>query len=297
MAKQVTKAVIAAAGFGTRFLPQTKAMPKEMLPLVDKPVIQYIVEQLVEAGIKDIIIVSGYSKRSIEDHFDTPNEDLLNNLRAGGPKKVHYIEEMEQIADMANFVYVRQKGPYGAATPLMNVAPLIDNEPFIYSFADDLTLASPNVYTQMINLYHELGGGILPCVRISDEDDYRRYGIVGGDEIRSGVVKATSIVEKPEPSDAPSNFASVGGYLFGPDIFSYLERGLRALKPGQEFYVTDSVIQPMLADGKAFYGCEIQNSRRFDTGNKLGYLQAVFEIALERDDVGPELRAYLQKRL
>src|SRR5579864_6294288 len=113
MNKPVTKAVIAAAGFGTRFLPQTKAMPKEMLPIVDKPIIQYIVEQLVEAGIKDIILVTGSNKRSIEDHFDTPNEDLLNNLRAGGPDKSHYIEEVQAIADLANFVYVRAKGPYG----------------------------------------------------------------------------------------------------------------------------------------------------------------------------------------
>src|SRR5947209_16776848 len=125
MDKKVKKAVIAAAGFGTRFLPQTKAMPKEMLPLVDKPIIQYIVEDLVAAGITDIIIVTGYSKRSIEDHFDTPNEDLLNNLRAGGKSKTHYIKDINQISNLANFVYIRQKGRYGTATPLMNVAHLI----------------------------------------------------------------------------------------------------------------------------------------------------------------------------
>ncbi len=295
--KRVTKAVIAAAGFGTRFLPQTKAMPKEMLPIVDKPVIQYIVEQLVEAGIQDIIIVSGYSKRSIEDHFDVPNEDLLNNLRAGGAQKEHFIDEMQRLADMANFVYVRQKGPYGNATPIMNVASLIDNEPFIYAYADDLTFAEPNAFRQMIDLYHELDGAILPCITIENDDDYRRYGVVGGTKVRDGVMKVTSIIEKPEPEKAPSNFASVGGYLFTPEVFEYLERGLASLKPGQEFYVTDAVIQPMLADSKAFYGCEIKNSKRFDTGDKLGYLKAVFEIALERDDVGPGLRAYLQNKL
>ena len=182
--KQVTKAVIAAAGFGTRFLPQTKAMPKEMLPLVDKPIIQYLVEQLVEAGIKDIIIVTGYSKRSIEDHFDTPNEDLLNNLRIGGASKAHYIDEIMRIADLANFVYVRQKGPYGTATPLLNVASLIDDEPFIYAFADDLTVAAPNAFQQMIQLYNELHGGILPCIRVSRDEEYRRYGIVGGAPVR-----------------------------------------------------------------------------------------------------------------
>ncbi len=231
MVKQVTKAVIAAAGFGTRFLPQTKAMPKEMLPLVDKPVIQYIVEQLVEAGITDIIIVSGYSKRSIEDHFDTPNEDLLNNLRAGGPKKTHYIEEMQRIADMANFIYIRQKGPYGTATPLMNVASLIDDEPFIYTFADDLTFAEPNGFKQMVDLHNEFGGSILPCIKVTSDDEYRRYGIVGGQAVRDGVVKIETIVEKPEPSKAPSNLASVGGYLFTPEIFGYLDKGLAALEP------------------------------------------------------------------
>src|SRR5262249_4007571 len=147
---QVRKAVITAAGFGTRFLPQTKAMPKEMLPLVDKPIIQYIVEELVDAGVEDVIIVTGYSKRSIEDHFDAPNEDLLNNLRAGGPSKKQHIEELEQLANIANFAYVRQKGPYGTASPLMDVTHLIGNEPFFYLFADDLTVAKPNAFRQII---------------------------------------------------------------------------------------------------------------------------------------------------
>ncbi|MCA9327921.1 NTP transferase domain-containing protein, partial [Candidatus Saccharibacteria bacterium] len=160
MAQPVTKAVIAAAGFGTRFLPQTKAMPKEMLPLIDKPIIQYAVEDLVAAGIKDIIIVGSSSKRAIEDHFDVPNEDLLVNLRAGGPKKEHYIQEMEDLANMANFIYVRQKGPYGNATPIANAAHLIGDEPFIFVYADDLVVSNPNTFTQMIDLYNELGGSI-----------------------------------------------------------------------------------------------------------------------------------------
>src|SRR3982750_937894 len=153
--KKIRKAVIAAAGFGTRFLPQTKAMPKEMLPLIDKPIIQYIVEDLVAAGITDVIIVGSSSKRAIEDHFDVANEDLLVNLRAGGAKKAHYIEELEALANLANFTYVRQKGPYGNATPLMNAAHLIGDEPFIYAYADDLTVATPNAFQQMIALYTE----------------------------------------------------------------------------------------------------------------------------------------------
>lgn len=289
-----TKAVIAAAGFGTRFLPQTKAMPKEMLPLVDKPVIQFIVEELVDAGIKDIIIVTGYSKRSIEDHFDTPNEDLLNNLRAGGPKKAHYIEEVEKISDLANFAYVRQKGPYGTATPLTNAAHLIGDEPFIYTYADDLMVASPNCFRQMIDLYLEFGGGVFPCIRINEDEEFNRYGILGGDQIREDLLKMTSIIEKPGRAAAPSNFASVGGTLLTPDIFPYLEAGPNLLKPGEEFHLTDHVIQPMLRDGAIFYGAEIRNNTRYDTGTTLEYLKTIVNFALERNDIGKEFRTYLE---
>ena len=302
MGKPVRKAVIAAAGFGTRFLPQTKAMPKEMLPLVDKPIIQYIVEQLVAAGIEDIIIVTGYSKRSIEDHFDTPNEDLLNNLRAGGPGKAHYIEEIQALADLARFVYVRQKGPYGTATPLMSAASLIDNEPFIYAFADDLFVSrantnAKNAFQQMIELYGELDGGILPCIRVEKDEELKRYGIVGGDAVREGVVKMNRIVEKPDPAQAPSKLASVVGFLFKPEVLDYLEQGRASLKPDEEFYLSDKVLQPMLADGKNLFGCEIKDNIRFDTGNKLDYLKAVFAFAAAREDIGPELTEYLRKEL
>lgn len=294
---KVTKAVIAAAGFGTRFLPQTKAMPKEMLPLIDKPIIQYIVEDLVAAGVHDIIIVGSSNKRAIEDHFDLPNEDLLNNLRAGGPKKQHYIDEMEEIAGLANFIYVRQKGPYGTATPIMNAAPLIGDEPFIYAFADDLTVAKPNAFEQMITLYEELGGSILPCMQITDDRDFDRYGVLGGDKVRDGVLRMTSVAEKPGRANAPSDFASVGGYLFTPDIFNYLEQGLRDLPEGKEFYVTDSIVQPMLKDGYDFYGCLIRDSQRYDTGDKLEYLKTVFDFALTHEELGPELKEFLRSKL
>jgi UTP--glucose-1-phosphate uridylyltransferase len=241
--------------------------------------------------------VTGYSKRSIEDHFDTPNEDLLNNLRAGGDSKAHYIDEINTVADMADFAYVRQKGPYGTATPIMNAAHLIGNEPFIYTFADDITVATPNVFKQMIDLYEEFEAGILPCVRISEDADYARYGVLGGEQVRDDILKVDAIIEKPGRSKAPSDFASVGGYLLTPDIFEYIEEGRRNLKPNQEFYATDSLIQPMLTDGKSFYGCEIKNSCRYDTGNPLDYLKTVFDFALERDDIGPQLKTYLREKL
>ncbi len=292
--KRVRKAVIAAAGFGTRFLPQTKAMPKEMLPIVDKPIIQYIVEQLVKAGIEDIVIVTGYHKRSIEDHFDQMSADLRANLKQGD--KLELLEETKKISDLANFVYVRQKGPYGTATPLMNVGHLIGDEPFIYMFADDLIIAEPNCYEQLIRLHEEHGGSILPCVRLTQDVQYGRYGIPGGEEITPGVLKMDRIIEKPGKANAPSDFGSVGGYLLTPDVFNYLEAGSQSLKPDQEFYLTDSVIQPMLADGKTFIAAEIQNGVRYDTGNKLDYMKAVVDFALQHDDIKDEFAAFLREK-
>ncbi|MDB5184601.1 MAG: Nucleotidyl transferase [Candidatus Saccharibacteria bacterium] len=293
----VTKAVIAAAGFGTRFLPQTKAMPKEMLPLVDKPIIQYVVEQLVEAGIKDIIIVSNYSKRAIEDHFDAPNQDLVANLLAGGPKKQPYLDQINEIANLANFAFVRQKGPYGSATPIMNAAHLIGDEPFIYTYADDLITAAPNRFSQMISLYEQLGGSIFPCIEIESEAEFERYGVVAGETVSDDVLKMTKLVEKPGKAAAPSNFASVGGYLLTPDVLSYLDGARATLPDDQEFYLTTYVLEPMIQAGKEFFGCKIKDSRYYDTGDKLEYLKTVFDFALDREDVGPALKDFLRKKL
>lgn len=295
MAK-VTKAVIAAAGFGTRFLPQTKAMPKEMLPLIDKPIIQYIVEQLVEAGIQDIIIVGSSNKRAIEDHFDVPNEDLLANLRAGGPKKQPYIDQVEAISSMANFVYIRQKGPYGNATPIMNAQHLLGKEPFIYAFADDLTVGTPNAFQQMIALHEKYDASIIPCIRVVDDVDYARYGILAGEQVTENVLKMSGIIEKPGKDKAPSDFAGVGGYLLKPDVFEYIDVAVKTLKPGVEFYVSDSLIEPMVKEGHTFYGCVIEG-QRYDTGDKLEYLKTVIDFGLANDELGADLRAHMQRRL
>jgi UTP--glucose-1-phosphate uridylyltransferase len=294
--QKVTKAVIAAAGFGTRFLPQTKAMPKEMLPLIDKPIIQYIVEDLVAAGIQDIIIVGSSNKRAIEDHFDVPSEDLLVNLRAGGPNKQPYIDELEAIANMANFIYIRQKGPYGTATPILNAAHLLGDEPFIFAFADDLTVGTPNIFQQMISCYEEFGGHVLPSVRLSDPAAYDLYGVLGGEHLRDDVLKVNKIAEKPGAQDAPSNFAAVSGYLFLPSVLPYIESGVANLAEGKEFYVTSEIIDPMLTAGEEFYGFEIQG-QRYDTGDKLEYIKTVVDFALERDDIGPALREHLKQKL
>lgn len=293
---QVKKAVIAAAGFGTRFLPQTKAMPKEMLPLVDKPIIQYIVEDLVKAGIEDIIIVGSSNKNSIEDHFDLPSEDLLNNLRAGGEKKKHYIDELHAIANLANFVYIRQKGPYGTGTPVLNVRHLIGNEPFIYAFADDLTVGSPNVFEQLIQHHNTYGGIILPSIKIEQDVDYDRYGILGGSLIKNDILRVDRIVEKPGKENAPSDFAAVGGYLLTPAVFPYLEEGLKRLKKDTEFYLTDAVLEPMIADGHYIHGALIQG-KRYDTGDKLEYLKTVVDFAFMDKTVGADFEAYLRRKL
>jgi UTP--glucose-1-phosphate uridylyltransferase len=292
---KVTKAVIAAAGFGTRFLPQTKAMPKEMLPLIDKPIIQYVVEELVEAGIRDIIIVGSSNKRAIEDHFDLPNEDLLNNLRAGGAKKKPFMDQVERIASLANFVYIRQKGPYGNATPIIDAAHLIGDEPFIYTFADDFFVANPGRSSQMISLYERTGAGVFACKPVTDDSEYDRYGIVDGEELEDGLLRVQQIVEKPGKENAPSNLASVSGYLLTPDIFPYLEAQAAAHKDGE--LMIQPVMQAMINDGRTFYAKEIQDGRYYDTGDKLEYLKTVIDFGAQNEELGPELRKFMRDNL
>ena len=290
---EITKVVIPAAGWGTRFLPQTKAMPKEILPIVDKPVIQIVVEELVASGIKDIIIVTGYHKRTIEDHFDLPNIDLLENLRMGGEKKKPLLDEVQKISEMANFVYVRQKGPYGNGTPLLNVRHLIGDEPFIYTWSDDFISASPTSVAQMIGIYEKYGGSVLAGIKATKDVDYERYGFAGGELVEDGVIEIKSMIEKPGKDKAPSNIANVSAFLFTPDIFKYLDRALEKLETGKEFYWNDPV-KLMLNHNVPVYSAEIKNSRYYDVGNKLGYLEAVVDFGLKHPETKKELRAYLK---
>lgn len=289
--KPVRKAVIAAAGFGTRFLPQTKAMPKEMLPLVDKPIIQHIVEELVGAGIEDVIIVTGYHKRSIEDHFDNMSAELRSNLRKAG--KTELLEETKLISGLANFVYIRQKGLLGNATPLRNAEHLIGDEPFIFAFADDFIEATPSRFSQMVSLYEHTGKNILSCMKVERDVDYDRYGIVAGDTIEDGLMRMTTIVEKPGKEAAPSNMASVSSYLLTPEFFEYLRASECNVPEGSEFMIQPAM-QAMIEDGKEFLALEIKNGKYYDTGNLGEYLKTIIDFALRSPRVGPELREYLR---
>ena len=295
--RKPTKAVIAAAGFGTRFLPQTKAMPKEMMPLIDKPIIQYVVEELVAAGIRDIIIVGSANKRAIEDHFDVPNEDLLANLRAGGDKKRPLIDLVHSLSEMANFVYVRQKGPYGNATPLACAAHLIGpDEPVIYTFADDFIDATPSRFQQMITAAEKLDGAVLSCKKIIDDAEFDRYGIAAGQQLDDGTIAITNIVEKPGKANAPSDLASVSSYLLAADFFPYLERARQEFNGHGEFAI-QPIMQRMIDEGHSFYGVEITNGTYYDTGDKLEFLKTIIDFGLRDEKLGPALRQHLTDRL
>ena len=287
--KKVSKVVIPAAGFGTRFLPQTKAMPKEMLPVVDKPVIQYVVEEAVASGIEDVIIVTGSSKRPIEDHFDTPNADLVNNLKQA--KKDHILHELENISEMANFIYIRQKGPYGNGTPVLSAEPIIGDEPFAVMWGDEFIYAKPPRLKQMIDAWNKYGGVMISGVRIETKDHLSRYGIADLEPIDEQVYRIKRIVEKPLPANAPSNLATHGAYILPPEIFP----ALKNLKPGKngEIWLVDA-INELKRQGIPIYACEIKNGKYYDTGNKLEYLKTVIEFALQHSEINGEFRKFLK---
>jgi UTP--glucose-1-phosphate uridylyltransferase len=287
--KSITKAVIPAAGFGTRFLPQTKAMPKEMLPIVDKPVIQYVVEEAIDSGVTNIIIITGSNKRAIEDHFDVPSEDLIKNLTLG--KKLHLLKEIEKISEMANFIYIRQKGPYGNGTPVLTAEPAIENEPFAVLWGDEFIYSKPPRLAQMIKVYEKFGGIVISGVKIENKEDLRRYGIADLTHIEKNVYRINKIVEKPEPNEAPSNIATHGGYILPPEIFSALKR----IKPGRggEIWLVDA-INLLKKEGVPVYTVVVENGKYYDTGNKFEYLKTVIEFALQHEEINGQFRTFLK---
>lgn len=286
---KIRKVIIPAAGFGTRFLPQTKAMPKEMLPIVDKPVIQYVVEEAVASGIEDVVIVTGALKRAIEDHFDVPNAELIKNLQNGGKEKL--LEDIQRISEMANFIYIRQKGPYGNGTPVLSAEPAIDNETFAVVWGDEFIYSTPPRLAQMIKVYEKYGGAVISAVRIKNKEDLRRYGIAKVTPVEGNVFKIEKIVEKPEPEDAPSDLATHGAYILPPQIFDILRN--QKLEKDGELYLSVA-IDNLIKTGYPVYACEIENGKYYDTGNKIEYLKTVVEFGLMHKDINGEFRKFLK---
>jgi UTP--glucose-1-phosphate uridylyltransferase len=283
--KVIRKAVFPAAGLGTRFLPATKAQPKEMLPLVDKPIIQYGVEEAVASGVDNIILVTGRGKNAIEDHFDVSVE-LETFLEARGKKEL--LAEIRKISNLINFSYVRQGEPLGLGHAVLVTRPLVGEEPFAVILGDDVIDANPPALRQMIDVFEEVKGPVLAIERVPRED-VSKYGIIDAEEIRPGVYRIRDLVEKPPRDEAPSDLAIIGRYILTPDIFPALA-GTVTDRTG-EIQLTNGLRQ--LLKSRPIYGCRVDGVRH-DTGNKLGFLKAVVYFALRRPDLSEPFREYLR---
>lgn len=285
---RIRKAVFPAAGFGTRFLPVTKAQPKEMLPIVDKPVIQYLVEEAVASGIEEIIIVTGRGKRAIEDHFDYSYE-LEKTLVERGKREL--INEVRKISEMAKFIYVRQPEPLGDGHAILCAKEVIGREPFAVLFGDDLVDSRVPALAQLIKVYEKKHAPVIALERI-DQKDSRKYGIIQPSS-RNGkgrLHRIKNLVEKPEPKKAPSDLAIIGKYILTPEVLDALER----VRKGGDGEIRLIQAFQLLLGKIPFYGYEIEG-KRYDTGDKLGFLQATIDFALKRPDLAPALKKYLRE--
>jgi UTP--glucose-1-phosphate uridylyltransferase len=281
---QIRKAVIPAAGLGTRFLPATKAQPKEMLPVVDKPAIQYVVEEAVRAGIRDILIITGRGKRSLEDHFDRSFE-LEHYLEVGG--KFDLLKEMRAIADMADIHYVRQGEPRGLGHAVSVAREHVSGEPFAVLLGDDIMTAESTVLDEMLVAYEHYGRTVV-ALKEFPLDEISAYGCVRAEPASDSLVRVLDIVEKPTAAEAPSNLAVMGRYVFTPEIFDTLDD----VEPGAggEIQLTDAI--GLLLGDQTVYG-HVFVEGRYDVGDKLDYLRATVELALLRPDLGPAFRTFL----
>jgi UTP--glucose-1-phosphate uridylyltransferase len=281
----IRKAVFPAAGLGTRFLPATKAQPKEMLPLVDKPIIQYGVEEAVASGIDNIILVTGRGKTAIEDHF-VVSVELESFLETRG--KLEQLDEIRKISNLINFSYVRQGEPLGLGHAVLVTKTLVGDEPFAVILADDVIDADPPAMRQMIDVFNQFDGPVLAIERVP-RDSVSAYGIIDAEEVRPGVYRIRDLVEKPPVDEAPSDLAIIGRYVLTPDIFPALETV--AKDRAGEIQLTNGLRH--LLKSRPIYGCEIDGVRH-DTGNKLGFLKAVVYFALRRPDIAGPFREYLK---
>jgi UTP--glucose-1-phosphate uridylyltransferase len=286
MNNTITKAVFPAAGLGTRFLPATKASPKEMLPLVDKPLIQYVVEEAVASGIDEVVLVTGRGKRAIEDHFDLAFE-LEEDLKAKGKHKL--LSEVQRIANLVTFCYIRQKKALGLGHAVLTTKRVVGDEAFAVLLGDDIVDATVPVLKQMMDIYARYPYTILAIQKVP-KSQTRNYGIIDAKKIEDGVYLVKDMVEKPSPDDAPSNLAIIGRYILTPEIFDALEN----TKPGKggEIQLTDGL--KLLMEKQPIYAYEFKGIRH-DAGDKLGFLKATVEFGLKNKEFGSEFRNYLQK--
>lgn len=284
MPKKIKKAIIAVAGSGTRLLPATKSMPKEMLPIVDTPIIHLVVQELVEAGIEDIIFVTRWDKKPLEDYFDHSTA-LEDDLRKNGKNEL--AEKIEKIAEMANFVYVRQKGPYGNGTPVLSAASLVDDEPFIYVFGDDLVKTDVSFTKQMVEDYEKNGNLMIGAQEVPLEEVVK-YGIV---KLKEGTNQLEDIIEKPSIENTPSRLATPGRYILNQDIINILKE--TPLGKGNELWIVDA-IREYVRRGGVFMAKEIKNGQWLTTGDPLNYLKATFAYAMDRDDINSELKEFIE---
>jgi len=284
--KTIKKAIIPAAGMGTRFLPATKAMPKEMLPIVDKPTIQYIVEEAIDSGIEDIIIVTGKTKRAIEDHFDT-NFELEESLKRSG--KLDLLEKVKQ-AEVA-IHYIRQNEPKGLGHAVWSARKFIGNEPFAVLLGDDIVQAKTPGLKQLMNQFDETQSSVVGVQKVSDEETHR-YGIVDPSSNGDRLYKVDHFVEKPEQGTAPSNLAIMGRYVLTPEIFGFL--GEHEIGAGGEIQLTDAIQK--LNEVQEVYAYDFEGTRH-DVGEKFGFVKTTIDFALENEEIKDELYAYLEQKL
>ena len=283
---KIRKLVIPVAGLGTRFLPATKAQPKEMLPIVDKPIIQYVVEDAVKSGITDIIMVTGPSKRAVEDHF-SPNYELVNLLKKQGKEDV--AEEVKKISEMANFIFIRQKGPYGNGTPVLCAKDVVGDEPFAVMWGDEFFYAPQKPQLkQLMEVYEKYGEPVLTAYEVDDKGT-EKHGIIDALEVEDGIYNVRNIIEKPGPKKAPSRLASLGGFIFTPDIFEALEN--TELGKDGELWLVDAIFK--LLKKHPIYAKKIDGVY-YDTGSKLGYLKANVDFALRDKKLADDFRDYLR---
>jgi len=286
---KIRKAVVTAAGYGTRFLPMSKAIPKEMLPIIDKPVIQYVIEGLAKAGIEQIILVTGWHKRAIEDHFDRHLE-LEQKLKENG--KEEQLAAIIKLSEMVEIVSVRQKVANGNGGAILAAKNVVGNEPFIVMWGDDFIIADPLQATQLIQAFEKYQTTILGGVTTTNPDDAKKYGFAGGEEIEPGVIKVKKFVEKPKWEERPSNLAIVSGFVFTPEIFDALE----SYQPeeGKELVYVDGVNE-LVKRGREAYAIEIKNARYYNCGDVTEYLKTNVEMALKRDDIKDEFGQFIKE--